>query len=312
MPPKKFVRVRKQLAERTIRELKNGGLYDRDYGIIRDGDFVFIPVVENYIGDHVVLDAEPNRISSAASGSFDIIGSIAIMKKQDETLARNILNTHRNIRSVFYDEGVDGPERIRKLKLIAGDNISVTEYRENGCTFIVDVARAYFSPRLATERRRLIEQVSDGEFIFDMFAGIGPISIEIARYRMVRIIAVDMNCDAIDMLQRNMARNPLRGTIEPLCEDARNAAVRVSDADRVIMNHPTASFEFIDSALKTIRVGGIVNYYEFLDDSTVDRRISDLESRSLQLLEMHRVHSYSKTISLYSMTLRKARGNADH
>ncbi|MCY0852361.1 MAG: methyltransferase, partial [Thermoplasma acidophilum] len=149
-------------------------------------------------------------------------------------------------------------------------------------------------------------QVSDGEFIFDMFAGVGPISIEIARYRRVRIIAADINCDAVEMLKENMEKNPLRGIIEPFCEDARIAAERVTGADRVIMNHPTASFEFIDYAVKTLREGGVINYYEFLDNSKVDKRISDLEMRSLIPLDVHPVHSYSKTISLYSMTLKKA------
>lgn len=294
------------MAERTIRDLRNAGLYDTNYTIARDGDYVLIPVTDDYSGEHVVMEAEPTNMRRSASGSFDTIGSIAIMKKYDEALANDILLTHKKIRSVFFDEGVGGPERIRKLRLVAGENNTVTEYRENGCSFTVDVAKAYFSPRLATERRRIVDQVSDGEFIFDMFAGVGPISIEIARYRRVRIIAADINCDAVEMLKENMEKNPLRGIIEPFCEDARIAAERVTGADRVIMNHPTASFEFIDYAVKTLREGGVINYYEFLDNSKVDKRISDLEMRSLIPLDVHPVHSYSKTISLYSMTLKKA------
>ncbi|PYB68251.1 class I SAM-dependent methyltransferase family protein [Thermoplasma sp. Kam2015] len=312
MPPKKFVKAPKSMAEKIITDLRAKGIFDRNFSVIRNGEFIYIPVRDDYSGEHIVIDAEPRITVPSASGSFDTIGNIVIMKRYDEALAHDILKTHRNIRSVFYDDGVAGSERKRKLRLIAGDGNTVTEYRENGCSFIIDISKAYFSPRLATERRRLIDQVSDGEFIFDMFAGVGPISIEIARYHRVRIIASDINCEAINMLQQNMTRNALRGVIEPVCADARSVASEISEADRVIMNNPTASFSFLPDALKTVRVGGTVNYYEFLDRSGLESRLVDLKSVGLEPVDIHRVHSYSKTISLYSMTLKKGMRGTDH
>ena len=49
---------------------------------------------------------------------------------------------------------VKGDYRVRNLSF-AGENRTITEYKEHGCRFRVDVAKTYFSPRLSTERLRL-------------------------------------------------------------------------------------------------------------------------------------------------------------
>ena len=41
------------------------------------------------------------------------------------------------------------------LEFLAGADKTETEYKEHGCRFKVDVVKAYFSPRLSTERLRV-------------------------------------------------------------------------------------------------------------------------------------------------------------
>jgi tRNA (guanine37-N1)-methyltransferase len=53
---------------------------------------------------------------------------------------------------------VKGDHRVRDWELLAGDG-TVTVHREYGCEFLVDVVSVYFTPRLATERHRVVEQV---------------------------------------------------------------------------------------------------------------------------------------------------------
>ena len=75
---------------------------------------------------------------------------------------------------VFHQSSpVEGDFRTRNLELIEGDEKTETEYRENGCRFIVDVEKAFFSPRLSTERERISNLVNDHDVIINMFGGVG-------------------------------------------------------------------------------------------------------------------------------------------
>ena len=69
---------------------------------------------------------------------------------------------------------------------------------------MLDVKKVYFSPRLATERKRITDQVKNNEIIVDMFAGIGPFSISIARKHKVKIYAIDINPYAYKYLKKNI------------------------------------------------------------------------------------------------------------
>jgi len=120
---------------------------------------------------------------------------------------------------------VKGETRVRDWELLAGENTTVV-HREYGCEFALDLATVYFSPRLATERHRVAEQVSeaqrasesasgqgpraDGEHAFDMFAGVGPFVIPFAK-RGATCVGVDINAEAIDYLRENARRKRGRG-----------------------------------------------------------------------------------------------------
>jgi len=56
---------------------------------------------------------------------------------------------------------------------------------------------------LSTERIRIADQVKNGDKVVDMFAGIGPFSILIAkRFSEAEVIAVDKNPVAIKYLRK--------------------------------------------------------------------------------------------------------------
>ena len=93
--------------------------------------------------------------------------------------------------------------------------IKIDEEKCNGCNACVahcklDVKKVYFSPRLATERKRVADLVSDGEEILDMFAGVGPFPFVIAKEKSVDITAVDINEVAIQYLNENIKINKVK------------------------------------------------------------------------------------------------------
>lgn len=220
-------------------------------------------------------DKMPPHLLASVPRSWDLIGDVAIVDVPDELIgyeelvAEAILMVHRNIKSVYAKAGpVSGDFRIRDLKLIGGEDKSITIHREHGARFYIDVRNVYFSPRLATERRRIAELVRDGEVVLDMFSGVGPFAIQIAIRRNVLVHAIELNPIAYECLKRNIELNNVQGKVIPHFGDAREVVERelASRVDRVIMNLPERSLEFIDAALKALRGRGVLHVYVFEDE----------------------------------------------
>ncbi|HVX01630.1 MAG TPA: class I SAM-dependent methyltransferase family protein, partial [Nitrososphaera sp.] len=213
-----------------------------------------------------VLSAEE---ASQVYSAFDQIGDIVIIKVPDglaakkQLVAEAILANVKTAKAVFAQaSAVKGDYRTRDLEFIAGENRTVTEYREHGCRFRVDVARAYFSPRLSTERQRIASLVQEGETVVNMFAGIGTYSVIIARaVKTSRVYSIDSNPVANDLCIENARLNKVSGRVIPVCADASEAikAQLAGVADRVIMPLPEKAREFVGPAVLALKEGrGVV------------------------------------------------------
>lgn len=215
----------------------------------------------------------PSQLLKKLPHSMDVIGHVAIvdipleLEEYKRLIGEAVLEANRNVRTVLAKAGaVNGELRLREFKIIAGTGETETVYKEHGCVYFLDPTRVYFSPRLSQERWRIAQQVRGGEVVVDMFAGVGPFSIQIAkRHPNVEVYAVDVNPSAIQYLRRNAAANKV-GNVFPILGDAREAIEEslVGGADRVIMNLPERAIEFIDVACKALKSsGGVIHYYGF-------------------------------------------------
>src|SRR5437870_3131961 len=111
---------------------------------------------------------------------------------------------------------------MRPLRYIAVENRTHTIHKEYGCLFEVDLSKAFFSPRLSTEHQRVVQMVEKGERVVDMFAGVGPFSILIAKkVGDVRMDAIDANPQAIELLQENVRANKVEAKVHVHLGDAR-------------------------------------------------------------------------------------------
>jgi len=141
--------------------------------------------------------------------AFDQVGNIIIVKipgsllPKKKLIGETLLEQVKSAKSVFYQSSsVEGEFRTRDLEIIAGDDKTETEYKESGCRFIVDVRKAFFSPRLSSERMRISELVNDGEVIVNMFGGIGMFSIIAAKKKKCTVYNIDINPDAAKSCQK--------------------------------------------------------------------------------------------------------------
>ncbi len=313
VPLKKLNDVRKELMEKELMRM--------DYRIKTEADYGYIPIEEDIDGYEIVdieleeLNTHPHNFSelledeltgeeiNALKTSFDTIGDIVILEIPDNLISKkNIIGkatldfTKR--KSVYMKKSaVHGTIRIRDLELIAGEDNPITIHKEHGARLKLNVEKVYFSPRLATERKRVSDSVCDGENILDMFCGIGPFPIVIAKNNDVTITGVDINENAIKYFKENIKINKVKN-IDAICGDARAISTSLKTKfNRIIMNLPGLAYDFLDVAMNLIEDDGIINYYEFSDGyEQGTKRLIDAalkENKDVEIINTRKVKSTS-------------------
>jgi tRNA (guanine37-N1)-methyltransferase len=326
----RFLKVPRELAEKTRLELVDAGLISNEYEVLSEGDSILFPVKGEWKDFEVVereaekRPVQPMSLTEAVLGlftaeeleqlttSFDIIGDIAIVEIPDPLLPKEkeigeaLLKVHKNLRSVFKKLGaMEGEYRVRRLGLIAGEDRTATTYREHGCQMKLDVSKVYFSVRLSHERGRIAELVKPGERILALFAGVGPFPLVISRrHSDTEIVAVEINPDAVAYLRENIALNKADNIVAEE-GDAREIVLGKYQgfADRVIMPLPKSAHEFLDVAFAGVKDGGTVHFYTMasatdpFDDAMEKAREAASGSKvGIELISQRIVRPYSHDI----------------
>ncbi|KAF6247022.1 methyltransferase [Nitrosopumilus sp. b3] len=217
----------------------------------------------------VLSEKESEDLISA----FDQIGDIIIVRipktllSKKKIIGETLLNEVKIVRSVYYQASdVEGDFRTRNLEIIAGEDNTETEYKEFGCKFIVDVEKAFFSPRLSTERDRIANLIQEGETVTNMFAGVGMFSIIAAKKKKCTVYSLDINPVASKLCEKNIGLNKLVGKIISINGDASNIIKEQLEnkSDRTLMLLPERSDEFLKSAINATKSEGIIHYYSHI------------------------------------------------
>ena len=306
------------MAETAIKSLVKKEILDRNFFVRTQDQTIILPLVRDPTrfeidelrklvpnASSAIEDFEPrtrhprtleealaDRISpsllSSLPRSFDVVGDITVLQLDSDfaayetSIAEAIMEVHPNVRAVFAKRGwVSGTERITPLRYIAGENRTHTIHKEHGCVFKVDLSKVFFSPRQSAEHQRIAQLVDEGERVVDMFAGVGPFSILIAkRLDDVRVEAIDSNPQAVDLLEENVRANKVESKVHAHLGDAREVIRRElsQSAGRVIMNHPSASKDFIKEACDALQPsGGIFHYYTFAGENWEEDSRNEIE-----------------------------------
>jgi len=326
------VAVPRSRAEAVRQQLLAAGLLRKGLAIAQEGGLVFIPATAAPSG-HETTEHEfresftpirsykdvarvPAELRPLLPTSFDVVGDIAIVKIPEEltahetAIAEAILRANTSVHVVAADAGVKGELRVRQLRPLAGPDRTETVHQEHGLSYKVDVARAYFSPRLGSERMRVAEQVQPGEAVVDMFAGVGPYAVLIAKRREPRVVyAFDANPDAFRYLEENVRRN--RATrVEPRLGDGPALLAAIEPPDRVILDYPQNPDPAYRAALPRILPQGIIHYYAILETVELEEREQGLLSaakasdRGAEIEVRREVHGWSPAHKLYAFDVR--------
>lgn len=304
----KGIKVNRKQAEKTRRKLYDKNLLRTDLKIFKNNKFIYLPIKKESkkLQSYKIVKREfekqkfkprsykdvlsiPNELRNKLPKSYDIIGNIILIKLPDiilnykREIGESLLKTNKNIKTVCLIQPVSGELRTRNIKVIAGDNSTETIHRESGVSFNLNIKRVYFSPRLAMERKRVANQVEQNEIIVDMFAGIAPFSVIIAKYaNPKRIYTIDKNEHAIKYAKENIKKNKVLDKIELIQADVINIKHILKNegikANRVIMNLPFSSYIFFPYALSIIANTSVIHYYDILKEEKIQERINELKT----------------------------------
>jgi tRNA (guanine37-N1)-methyltransferase len=265
----------------------------------------------------------PPEIHAKIPRSFDIIGNIVIIELNREEQAdlhsfkkiigQTILEINPHIKTVLEKYGdVEGIFRTRPLNYLAGKKTKSTIYKENNCKFKVNLEEVFFSPRLGHERGRvsLIETpFNNYGYVWDVFCGIGPFFIQIAKqYPKTKIIATDINPNAIKAAQFNINLNKLKNNILCSTQDVAFMASRIQDfklensISRIIMNLPEKNLDFLSILPPFLHPkGALLHIYQFNEKinpkidalQKIEEKIVNLPLEIKKILNFRVVKPYS-------------------
>jgi len=307
-------RVYKWAAESLRRRLRELDAIDSNYKPEHRGNLIYFPlkrVDEEVLGALRGLGAEldklcfkkraggrrslrdalagkmPQHLLDLIPSSYDIVGDVILieipvgLEEFSNIIGEELMRLHPRVRSVLAKGATHGIYRIRDVRVIAGSGETETIHREHGCIYKLDLRKVFFNPRFSGERLRVADATKPGESVLDMFAGVGPFSILIARRRSsCRVTAVELNPEAYRYLVENIRLNKVEGRVTPILGDAAEVA-RSSPAkfDRVIMDLPRSSLEYLDAGLTACRIGGVVHLYvsENSIEAAVERALKRAE-----------------------------------
>jgi len=289
------IKVPKDKAEKLRGRLKRLGLLNPDYKPFEKNGMIYFPLKADAPAEILMefeaaqttaafearkpkprslkdslKDKLPKDLIDHIPSSYDIVGSVILIEIPDKLRAyskligEELMKIHPRIETVLAKiGGTRGIYRIRELEVIAGTGQTETIHKEHGCIYKLDLRKAFFNPRFSGERLRVARKTRAGEKVLDMFSGIGPFSILIAKTNpRTEVVAIEINPDAYRFLLENIKLNKVGGRIKPILGDSRKILEKLDKQfDRVIVDLPHSSLDYLDIALRRCKPGGMIHLY---------------------------------------------------
>ncbi|MFB6099935.1 MAG: class I SAM-dependent methyltransferase family protein [Candidatus Nanohalobium sp.] len=253
-------------AEYTAEELEE---------VVSEGEKVFVDEqleeVEETLDNQVSVIREEREEKDYDLPSYELIGEIAVINEltvEEEEAVEGILGHHPSVKTILLkEEPLQGEFRVGEYRKLYGEETE-TVHTEYGCRFKVDPTKVYYSERFSTERKRVVDQIEDGEKVLVMFAGVGPFAIMAAKLaNPEKVVAVEKNPVAADYLKENIELNDVGDVVEGYEGDVREVVPELDEKfDRIVMPLPEKAEEFLGLAAEYSSRGSVIHFYHFFED----------------------------------------------
>ena len=283
-------------AEQLKKDLIRRDLLDKSYAVKKDKDYIYFPVKKKFKTDYEFKrrllkkkNIQTNLKSSLTTKlkendlkflrkSMDTVGNIAILEisdelvKKEKLIAREVLRINKNIKTVLRKGKHEGVFRIQKLKHLAGEKTKETVYKENNVLLKLDVERVYFSPRLSSERKRIMEMIKKPEDVLVMFSGCGPYVCVIAKNTPAKsVYGVEINPVAHNYAIQNLLLNKLSNAFVFL-GDVKTVVPKLKMRfDRIIMPLPKSADDYLEVAFSVSKKSTMIHFYDFQQEGEFEK-----------------------------------------
>lgn len=229
---------------------------------------------EYYTAEEVLRRLLPEGVD--VPGSFETVGHIAHLNLRDEhepykhVIGQVILDKSPSIKTVVNKVGtIDSTFRFFAMEVLAGEQSTLVQVKEEGCRFEFDYAKVYWNSRLQFEHARLVKLFSKGQRICDVFCGVGPFALPSAR-KGCTVYANDLNPESIKWLTHNSSLNKIpkerllihnidgREFMRQSLETLRAKEGEEAAFDHYVMNLPAIAYQFLDVMAELVNEGKIV------------------------------------------------------
>jgi tRNA (guanine37-N1)-methyltransferase len=254
----------------------------------------------------------PDNARCSLSGHFNVIGDIAVLSLPLEVsvyariIARAIISRHHNIRTVLNKTSrINGRNRTAHVEIIIGTD-TVTTHHEYGFAYRLDVGTVFYDPRLASERKRVTDQVCPGERVLVPCCGVGPFVIPAAVHG-AEIIALEQNPDACRWLAENVVLNGVRDRVTIITGDAFDRSVLpVYLFDRAIIPTPYGMDTIFNHIATRVKSGGMIHFYTFKNRNQAAALAEEFECNGYEVMFFRPCGNVAPSVSRWVFDVRKA------
>ena len=245
------------------------------------------------------------------------MGSVSIIKipeaiwKKRASIGKAALSIIPSAQTILASKGIRGTLREPRLVHLAGKKTFLATHRENGCVFEFDARKTMWSAGNSAERKRISEEIKEGEIVMDFFAGPGDWSIPIAKTRKPeKVIAIEASKESHDSLKKNIALNKVGGMVEARLGKCEKIAPALGmKADRILLGWlPEPAFA-LEAALDCAKPGTVIHYHALSKENESQalfgrvRKKAEEFGKRLALKRVQRVKSYAPRVNHYDLEL---------
>jgi tRNA (guanine37-N1)-methyltransferase len=321
------IKIKLQNAEKVKNELLEKKEIDLEHRPLRENGFIYFPV-KNYSGKEKILNKEleihKRRLSAIpfkealkkvlttkemklAKTAYEVVGGIAIieipeeLKDKSKLIAETLLKSNKQLTTVVKKaSGHEGVFRTQKMTVLAGENTKVASYRENNCVIKYDIENVYFSARLSSERKRILELIKPEEEILVMFSGAAPYPCVFAKNSKAKeIIGVEINPKGHEFGLENIKKNKIKN-VKLYCGDVRTIVPQLQKQfDRIVMPLPKTAEEFLDITLPVAKKGATIHMYAFYHEDEFSKATDEIkkyceaQNRKFEILSINKAGQHA-------------------